>query len=63
MGAYMAGSDPEINGAIRFATPVEVFLTQPKYERMTTAQSLAEPSWLLSDVGLDVPLSWPQSRH
>lgn len=63
MGAYMAGSDPEIDAAIRFATPVETFLTQRKHERMTTAQSLAEIYRLLSDVGIDVPLSGPQSRQ
>lgn len=63
MGAYKAGSDPEIDAAIRFATPVETFLTQRKHEQMTTDQTFAEVYRLLSDVGIELPLSGTQLRR
>lgn len=59
MGAYKPGADPEIDAAIRFATPVEVFLSQRKHEQMVSDQSFAELYTLLGEAGIDVPLSAP----
>jgi flagellum-specific ATP synthase len=57
MGAYKPGSDADIDAAIRFAAPVETFLTQRKHERMSADQSFAEVYRLLGEAGIDVPLA------
>jgi len=56
MGAYKPGSDPDIDAAIRFAGPVETFLTQRKHEHMPADQSFAEVYRLLGEAGITVPL-------
>jgi len=56
MGAYKPGADPEIDAAIRFATPVDAFLTQTKQESMPADQSFAEIYRLLGEAGIMVPL-------
>lgn len=57
MGAYKPGSDPDTDAAIRFADPVDLFLTQRKHETMPADQSFAEIYRLLGEAGIDVPLS------
>ena len=56
MGAYKPGSDPDIDAAIRFADPLEAFLTQRKHEAMSADQSFAEVYRLLGEAGIDVAL-------
>ena len=56
MGAYKPGSDPDIYAAIRFADPLEAFLTQRKHEAMLADQSFAEVYRLLGEAGIEVAL-------
>jgi flagellum-specific ATP synthase len=56
MGAYKPGSDPDIDAAIRFADPLEAFLTQRKHDAMSADQSFAEVYRLLGEAGIDVAL-------
>ena len=63
MGAYKPGSDTDIDAAIRFAGPVESFLTQRKHEQMSADQSFAEVYRLLGEAGIDVPLPSPPPAH
>ena len=57
MGAYKIGSDPEIDAAIRFAAPVDAFLSQRKHEQMAPDETFAEIYRLLGEAGIDVPLA------
>jgi flagellum-specific ATP synthase len=62
MGAYKPGSDADIDASIRFAAPVEGFLTQRKHERMLADQTFAEVYRLLGEAGIEVSFP-PQPAH
>jgi flagellum-specific ATP synthase len=56
IGAYKAGSDEEVDAAIRFAGPADSFLSQRKGEAMIADESFAEIYRMLSEAGINVAL-------
>lgn len=56
IGAYKDGSDEEVDAAIRFARPADVFLSQRKGEAMGADESFAEIYRMLGEAGINVTL-------
>lgn len=56
MGAYRNGTDPEVDMAIRFATPAEAFLSQSKGDSANSATAFAELYKMLDEAGCEVNL-------
>lgn len=63
IGAYKAGTDPEIDSAIRFYTLSETYLSQRKNQSVIADQSFADLYRLLGDASIHIELPKQQPEE